>query len=188
VATDGELLERARAGDEAAFTALVDRHHRSLTRVAGTFVGSASAEDVAQETWLAVLRGIDRFEGRSSFRTWLFAILANRARTSAVREVRREPAVDPSRFGDDGAWSEPPTPWTDAVDSRLDAAALAPFVLKAIEELPPAQREVITLRDVEGVSAADAATVLSVSEGNQRVLLHRARAKVRAAVEREVTA
>jgi RNA polymerase sigma-70 factor (ECF subfamily) len=187
LASDGELLEQARAGDEKAFSTLVARHHTALVRVASTFVRSrAEAEDVAQDTWLGVLRGLQRFEGRSSFRTWLFAILGNRARTTAYKERRAGPAVDPDRFGADGAWSEPPQPWTDDVDARLDAAALAPLVRAAIDELPDAQRQVITLRDVEGVDSATVRRLLGVSEGNQRVLLHRARSKVRASVEREV--
>lgn len=186
----------ARAGDETAFEALVDRHHGALVRVAATFVRSrAEADDVAQDTWVGALRGLDRFEGRASFRTWLFSILANRARTTAYRERRTGPAVDPERFGADGGWVDPPAPWsrlpasseTDAIDDRLDAAALAPLVHQAIHELPDAQRQVITLRDVEGLDAADVCDLLRISEGNQRVLLHRARSKVRSTVEREVS-
>lgn len=180
------LLAQARAGDERAFTRLIKEHHVALVRVARTFVQTrAEAEDVAQDTWLAVLRGLDKFEGRSSFRTWLFAILANRARTSAYKERRSGPAVDPDRFATDGGWSEPPAPWTDGVDDRLDAASLAPRVRAAILELPDAQQQVITLRDVEGLDAAAVCELLAISEGNQRVLLHRARSKVRATVEQE---
>jgi RNA polymerase sigma-70 factor, ECF subfamily len=188
VLSDVELLAQARAGDASAFEALVERHHASLVRVASSFVRSrAAAEDAAQDTWLGVLRGLDRFEGRSSFRTWLFAILANRARSTAYKEQRAGPAIDPERFGTDGGWIDPPEPWSDDVDARLDAAALAPRVRAAIDELPAGQREVITLRDVEGVDAADVCRMLQISEGNQRVLLHRARTKVRSTVEREVT-
>jgi RNA polymerase sigma-70 factor (ECF subfamily) len=182
------LLAQARAGDERAFAALVDQNHAALVRVARAFVSTrAEAEDVAQDTWLAVLRGLDKFEGRSSFRTWLFAILANRARTSAYKERRSGPAVDPDRFGADGGWVDPPAPWTDAVDERLDAATLAPRVRAAIIELPEAQRQVITLRDVEGLDAGAVCGLLKISEGNQRVLLHRARAKVRSTLEREMS-
>ncbi len=187
--TDGELLAQARGGDASAFEALVERHHMTLVRVATTFVRNrVEAEDVAQDTWLAVLRGLERFEGRSSFRTWLFAILANRARTTAYKARRAGPSVDPDRFGPDGGWVEPPPAWTDAVDERLDAAALAPRVRAAIDELPEAQQQVITLRDVEGLDAGAVCQLLHISEGNQRVLLHRARSKVRTALEREVAA
>jgi RNA polymerase sigma-70 factor (ECF subfamily) len=187
VVSDGELLELARAGNERAFTALVDKHHAALVRVARTFVRSRTeAEDVAQDTWVAVLRGLDRFEGRSSFRTWLFAILANRARTAGYKERRSGPTIDPDRFGTDGGWVEPPAPWTDAVDERLDAASLAPRVRAAILELPETQQQVITLRDVEGLDAAEVCRVLKISEGNQRVLLHRARSKVRTLLEQEM--
>ena len=185
--SDAELLDQARAGDERAFGELVDRHHAALVRVASTFVRSkAEAEDVAQDTWLGVLRGLHRFEGRSSFRTWLFAILGNRARTTAYQERRNAPAIDPDRFNRDGGWIDPPQPWTDDVDSRLDAAALAPHVHAAIESLPAAQKQVIVLRDVQGLEAAEVCKVLRISEGNQRVLLHRGRAKVRTAVEQEL--
>ena len=187
MATDAELLANARGGDQGAFTALVERHHGALVRVARTFVTSrAEAEDVAQDTWLAVLRGLEGFEGRSSFRTWLFAILANRARTTAYKARRAEPAVDPDRFDTAGGWVEPPRLWTDAVDDRLDAASLAPRVRAAIIELPEVQQQVITLRDVEGLDAAAVCDLLKLTEGNQRVLLHRARAKVRSAIEREM--
>jgi RNA polymerase sigma-70 factor (ECF subfamily) len=187
VVTDGELLAKARAGDEAAFEALVERHHAALVRVASSFVRNrAAAEDAAQDTWIGVLRGLHRFEGRSSFRTWLFAILTNRARTTAYKEQRSAPAVDPERFGADGAWVDPPAPWSDEVDDRLDAAALAPHVRAAIDGLPPGQREVITLRDVEGLDAPAVCRLLDITDGNQRVLLHRARANVRAAVEKEL--
>jgi RNA polymerase sigma-70 factor (ECF subfamily) len=187
VLSDAELLEKARSGEEAAFEALVERHHAALVRVASSFVRNrAAAEDAAQDTWLGVLRGLHRFEGRSSFRTWLFAILANRARTTAYKEQRNAPAVDPDRFGADGGWIDPPQPWSDEVDERLDAAALAPHVRLAIDRLPPGQREVITLRDVEGLDAPTVCSMLDITEGNQRVLLHRARAKVRSVVEGEV--
>jgi RNA polymerase sigma-70 factor (ECF subfamily) len=161
--------------------------------VAASFVPSAAvAEEVVQDTWLAVVRGIDRFEGRSSFRTWLFRILVNRARTTGVRERRSVPvavddhAVDPRRFASDGRWSEPPVPWPDDVDDRLAAAASAKLVRAAIARLPDGQRQVVSLRDGEGLTAAEVCDVLAISEGNQRVLLHRGRSTVRRALDEMV--
>ena len=187
VSAEAELVERLRAGDEAAFATLVREHHASLVRLAATFVGStAVAEEVAQETWLAVVRGVHRFEGRSSFKTWLFHILANRARTVAGRERRAEPVGDEEvleRFDARGHWAEPPVAWSDRVDDRITAQQLVPAVREALSSLPATQRQVLVLRDVEGISAHEVAGLLGVSDGNQRVLLHRARSKVRAALE-----
>ncbi len=190
--SDDELAQRLRSGDESAFAELVDAYHPSLVRVAMGFVRSrAVAEEVAQDTWVAVLRGIDRFEGRSSLKTWIFTILANRARSTGVREQRTVPVdvgdsstVDGRRFDDGGAWSDPPAPWTDAIEDQIEAAKLAELALAAIAELPESQRAVVTLRDVEGLSSKEACDVLDISEANQRVLLHRGRARVRAALER----
>jgi RNA polymerase sigma-70 factor (ECF subfamily) len=191
-AADTELLERLHAGEEAAFVELVERFHTRLARFAITFVGDwSAAEDVVQETWLAVLRGIERFEGRSSLQTWLFSICANRARSAYGRQARTvsldaaAPTVDPSRFGLDRAWVDPPDPWGD-IDARLDVDALLPLVQAAIEDLPEQQRQVVTLRDLEGLSSKDVCAVLSISEGNQRVLLHRGRARLRRALEDKV--
>ena len=190
---EGELLRRLRAGDEAAFASLVDRYHAPLIRVALTFVSSrAVAEEVVQDTWLGVLRGVDRFEGRSSLQTWLYRILVNRARTTGVREHRSlpladtEPAVDPGRFAPDGTWASPPEHWSDEVDERLSAPALAARIRTLVEQLPVGQRQVVTLRDVEGLSSAEVCEILGISEGNQRVLLHRGRSRVRAVVEEEM--
>jgi RNA polymerase sigma-70 factor, ECF subfamily len=191
---DAALLDRLRAGDEAAFMELVERHHAALVRLAQSFVSSrAVAEDVAQETWLGVLNGIDRFEGRSSLKTWIFRILVNRAKTRGERESRSvpfsslakadEPSVDPDRFIDAGAWSTPPRPWEGEPVERLLAGEARGVIDAAIAELPSAQRQVITLRDIEGLDAAEVAGVLDITDGNQRVLLHRARAKVRQALE-----
>lgn len=184
-----ELLERLLAGDEQAFASLVDGYHNRLVRFAVTFVNDwAAAEDVAQETWVAVLRGIERFEGRSTLQAWLFGICANRARSAYAKQSRTVPlksderTVEAERFTADGAWSEPPDPWA-AVDARLDAEALLPLVRAAIDELPDAQRQVVTLRDVEGLTSKDVCQVLDISEINQRVLLHRGRARVRRALE-----
>lgn len=190
---DAELLDRLRAGDEEAFATLVDRYHTSLRRLAASFVPAAVAEEVVQDTWLAVVNGIGRFEGRSSLKTWLFRILVNRARTTGRKERRAqatalpaEPAVDPGRFGPDGRWADPPAPWTDEADNRLQAAELANRVRELMEALPAAQRQIVTLRDLEGLTAADACEVMGISEANQRVLLHRGRSRLRALLEREL--
>jgi RNA polymerase sigma-70 factor (ECF subfamily) len=184
-----DLVRRLQAGDESAFVEIVEAYHPRLLRFATGLVGTReAAEDVVQDTWLAVIRGVERFEGRASLQTWLFQICANRARTAWGRQQRTQPVdlsgptVDPSRFGADRAWVAPPTPWDD-VDDRLAADAMVPLVRTAIEELPDLQRQVVTLRDVEGLTSKDVCAVLSISEANQRVLLHRGRAKVRRALE-----
>ena len=186
VGDDAALVAKLQAGDEAAFAMLVRAHHASLVRLATTIVGSrALADEVVQDTWLAVVRGVDRFEGRSSLRTWLFRILVNRARTTAGKERRVETGldVDSDRFDATGVWSAPPVPWSDQVDDRLVAEQLAPMARTAIEMLPDLQRQVLVLRDVEGLPASDVAELLGVTDGNQRVLLHRARARVRSELE-----
>src|SRR5579862_4495055 len=159
--TDATLLARLRDGDEQAFTTLVERYHSSMLRLALTFVSSrAIAEEVVQDTWLAVLRGLGRFEERSSLRTWLFTILVNRARSTGVREARSVPvadagpAVDASRFGPSGAWAEPPEQWIEEAENRIDAAKLAELLRGGLDVLPARQREVVLLRDVEGLSGA----------------------------------
>ncbi len=189
---DRRTLAALRAGDEQAFAELVRRYQSPLLRVAMSYVRPRSAaEEVVQETWLGVLRGLPGFEGRSSLRTWIFRILANRARTRGVRERRSvpfsalgdgDPAVAPERFAADGSWASPP-PAGDLPDEALLTAEARALVLMAIEQLPDQQRAVITLRDVEGWSAAEVRDALDLSEGNERVLLHRARARVRAALE-----
>jgi RNA polymerase sigma-70 factor (ECF subfamily) len=192
---DAPLLDALRAGDERAFAALVDKYGPSLLRLAQLYVSSrAVAEEVVQETWLAVLTGIERFEGRSSLKTWLFRILTNKAKTRGQREGRTLPfsslasdgdedqtAVAVERFARGGAWATPPR---GVPEERLLAGETRARVEQAISALPPNQRAVITLRDVEGLSAEEACNVLGISETNQRVLLHRARAKVRTALER----
>jgi RNA polymerase sigma-70 factor (ECF subfamily) len=197
---DAGLLEGLRAGDERAFAELVAKYGPSLLRLAQLFVSSrAVAEEVVAETWLAVYTGLDRFEGRSSLKTWLFRILTNKAKTRGQRESRTVPfsalaadgdegetAVDVDRFfGPDsrhpGGWVAPPR---GVPEERLLAAEARATIESAIAALPPNQRAVITLRDVEGLSAEEACNVLGLSETNQRVLLHRARSKVRAAFER----
>ena len=197
-ASEARLLQALRDRDEEAFVELVDRLGPSMLRVARAYVPTrAVAEEVVQEAWLAVLTGLDRFEGRSSLRTWIFQIVANKAKTRAVREGRTlpfsslggddEPAVDPARFTDEGggkgAWIAPPRSLDGIPEERLLAREARDAVAAAITSLPPAQRALIALRDVEGMRAEEACAVLEVSEGNQRVLLHRARSKVRAALE-----
>ena len=193
-AGDAELVERLRAGDEEAFMELIRALSPSLLRVARMYVPTAAlAEDVVQETWLAVLNGIDRFEGRSSLKTWIFRILTNTAKTRGERERRSvpfsaldadeggfEPAVERSRFTGSGHWAVLPRAWPE---DRLLAKETRLVIERAIERLPPTQRTVITLRDVEGWTADEVRNALELSETNQRVLLHRARAKVGSALE-----
>jgi len=187
------LLKRLRAGDEEAFDALVARHDAALRRVARTFVRTSSAaDDVVQETWLGVIHGLDGFEGRSSLRTWIFSILANRARTRAARDARSvpfsaiededRPAVEPAAFSADGRWTSAPPRLDYDPETQLLSAELRERLLDVVEELPPAQRSVITLRDLLGIPAEDVCVLLELSEGNQRVLLHRARSRVRTAL------
>lgn len=183
-----------RAGDEAAFAALVEREHAVLRRLARSFVATdAVADEVVQETWLAVIEGIDRFEGRSSLRTWIHRILVNIARRHGVREHRSVPASSigggpawpSSDFEADGEWAGHwvvgPAPW-DGPAERAVAAETMAVVAATINDLPPVQRAVITLRDVEGWPPDEVCDVLDLTPGNQRVLLHRARGRVRAAL------
>ena len=198
---DTRVVRALKAGDESAFERLMREYHAALLRVAQIYVSTlAVAEEVVQETWLAVLNGIDRFEGRSSLKTWIFRILTNIAKTRAVRESRTipfsalqrpdvvpEPAVDPDRFRDaedphwPGHWASPPQPW--GPEERLLGAETREVIERAIEALPAAQRAVISLRDIEGWGSEDVCNALDVTETNQRVLLHRARSKVRRALE-----
>jgi RNA polymerase sigma-70 factor, ECF subfamily len=190
---DAELLRQLRAGDEQAFVALVERYNGSMLRLAASFVPSrAVAEEVVQDTWLAVLRGLSAFQGRSSLRTWMFTILVNRARTTGTREQRTipvadtGPVVDAARFGPDGAWSAPPEHWIEEAEDRIEAEKLAVLLKALVDGLPGRQREVVLLRDVEGMSSAEVCQVLAISEANQRVLLHRGRGKLRQALESEL--
>jgi RNA polymerase sigma-70 factor (ECF subfamily) len=186
---DAGLVERLRGGDESAFAELVRRYQARLLRLAEATVGShAVAEEACQETWLAVVRGLERFEGRSSFRTWLYRILLNRARTTAGREQRAGRPDDEvvERFDASGAWAEPPVPWPDRVDDRLVAEHLSRRVHDLLPMLPEQQRQVVTLRDIEGFDAAEVTGLLGISDGNQRVLLHRGRAKLRALLANEI--
>jgi RNA polymerase sigma-70 factor (ECF subfamily) len=186
---ESALLAALRAGDERAFMLLVQEYTPGMRRLALSFVRTpALADDVVSEAWLGVLKGLDRFEGRSSLKTWIYRIVANVARTRAVKEARSapfssfatdaEPSVDPDRFVTDGHWASAPEPWRAVLDTEARAVIDA-----AIASLPDQQREVIELRDVAGWSSDEVCNVLDVSETNQRVLLHRARSKVRAALE-----
>lgn len=190
---DASLLRRLRGGDEQAFADLVERYHPAMFRLARSFVPSqAVAEEVVQDTWLALLRGLDRFEERSSLRTWLFTILVNRARTTGAREARSVPvadagpAVDASRFGPSGAWAVPPEHWVEEAENRVDAVKLSQLLRAGIERLPARQREVVLLRDVEGLTSTEVCQVLAISEANQRVLLHRGRSRLRRVLESEL--
>lgn len=198
-APDGEttLVSRLLAGDEAAFSSLVSRYHASMVGVARRFgCDPGVAEEVAQETWLAVLEGLLRFEGRSALTTWIFGILVNRAKTRAARESRiaqfahvgetagnGEPAPDDERFTAQGRWAAPPRPWNATPEALLLRAEVRSLVERALVELPPVQQAVVRLRDVEGFSPPEVCNILEISETNQRVLLHRGRAKIRRALE-----
>lgn len=200
---DVRQIEALRRGDEAAFATLVDAYHPSLVRLAMSYVHDrAVAEEVAQETWVGVLRGLERFEGRSSLKTWIFRILVNTAKTRAVREGRtvpfsslpeldgeeHEPTVDPDRFvspdqsSGHGHWAASPQSWESIPEDRLLALETREYIQQAIAMLPSNQQVVITLRDIEGWDSADTCQFLGISEANQRVLLHRARGKVRQAL------
>jgi RNA polymerase sigma-70 factor, ECF subfamily len=200
---EAALIRRLRDGDERAFEALVEQHYSTMLAVARTYVRTrAVAEEVVQEAWLGVLKGLERFEGRSSLKTWIMRIVANTAMTRGAREARSVPfstlapegeeaAVEPERFrgpddGFPGHWRGYPADWQSLPDEALLGQETRRVIMRAIEELPEAQRAVITLRDVTGCSAEEVCSVLDVSEGNQRVLLHRARSRVRSALERHL--
>lgn len=199
---EATLLSRLRSGDEVLFRDVVVQLTPILTRLARSYTPTtAAAQDAVQDTWLVVLDKLDAFEGRSSLKTWICGILVNKARRSGLSERRtlpfssawredRLPAVDADRFhgsasaGPPGTWASPPVRWDLLPEEHVDAAELRRVIDTAIGELPTRQREVITARDVLGMDAEEAAEVLGLSTGNQRVLLHRARSKVRAALER----
>lgn len=197
---DVRLVAALRAGDEAAFASLIDRYYDTMLQVARLHVPTReAAEDVVQETFLGVIRGIDRFEARSSVRTWMFRILVNQAKTRGERERRTQPfssfeceldadmpALDADRFQLDGRWAgfwcAPPSA-QHLPEARVLAAEAGDRLVAAIDALPPAQRTVMTMRDVHGFSAAEVCDLLDLTQGNQRVLLHRARSKARANLE-----
>lgn len=200
---DTNLLAAIRDGDESAFVALVERYHASLQRLARMYVDASAVDDVVQDTWIGVLHGLVSFEGRAAFKTWLFRILVNRARTRAVRNARtipmsslveeeteaQEHAVDPARFRPasdryPGHWLPLSKPSAeDLPEERLLAGELDSVVRGALEKLPPAQAEVVRLRDVEGLPSEDVCQLLNLTEGNQRVLLHRGRSRIRSTLE-----
>jgi RNA polymerase sigma-70 factor, ECF subfamily len=200
---DARLVDGLRAGDEAAFAAVMREYGAGMLRIAQMYVSSrAVAEEVVQEAWLGVLKGIGRFEGRSSLKTWLFRIVANTAKTRGIREARSlpfsalgegsagEPAVDPDRFLGDGErfpghWAAPPQSW--APEGKLLAQETLAVIEREIERLPPVQAAVITMRDVQGFTSEEVCNALDLSETNQRVLLHRARSRVRRALEEYLT-
>jgi len=202
-ADDDALVPALRAGDEAAFCWLIDTYSAHLHRLARSFVAShAAAEEVVQETWLGVIRGIGGFGQRSSLRTWICRILVNQARRRGARDHRALPASAlagehepvaplesflPEGHAWAGHWASTPPRWDDVPGERLESEETLDVVRRAIEALPPLPRQVIVLRDVEGWSAADVAELLGISDGNQRVLLHRARARVRRAVDAHLT-
>jgi RNA polymerase sigma-70 factor (ECF subfamily) len=196
---DAALVGRLRSGDEATFRALVRSQHRALLRVAMAFVESqAAAEEIVQDTWLAVIAGLDAFEGRSSLRTWIGRILVNRAKTRGVRDRRSVPfsalsddedgPVEQERFAPSGFWCDPPVrvrfPPDDAPEALLLRKEARAHIERELEALPAAQRTVVTLRDLEDWSSEEVCNVLEVSETNQRVLLHRGRTRLRASLER----
>jgi len=195
---DAALVARLRAGDEAAFRSLVKEQHRALVRVAFAFVGSeAAAEETVQDAWLAVIAGLDEFEGRSSLRTWIGRIVVNRAKTRGVKDRRSLPfsalspaedgPVEPERFSPAGFWSAPPCQWqapAEAPETLVLRKEARAHIERELASLPAPQRTVVTLRDLEGWSSEEVCNVLEVSETNQRVLLHRGRARLRAALER----
>jgi len=200
---DTELVNALREGNEDAFVTLMERYHAPMLRLASMYVSKGMAEEVVQDAWLGVLKGIHRFEARSSLKTWIFRILMNRTKTRAHREGRSipfsslgdpaaepaEPSVDPDRFLDandprwPNHWRTPPQSWGESPEDRLLSQETLTYLQQAVDALPPSQREVITLRDMEECTSAEVCDILSISDANQRVLLHRARSKVRRALE-----
>jgi RNA polymerase sigma-70 factor, ECF subfamily len=200
---DVDLVAALREGDEGAFVTLMGRYHAPMLRLASMYVSKGVAEEVVQDAWLGVLKGIRSFQARSSLKTWIFRILVNRTKTRAQREGRSipfsalwdpaaepaEPAVDPDRFLDashpqwPNHWRTPPQSWGESPEDRLLAKETQAYIRQTIDTLPPSQREVITLRDINECTPAEVCDILSISDANQRVLLHRARSKVRLALE-----
>jgi RNA polymerase sigma-70 factor, ECF subfamily len=201
---DADLVNALRDGSEAAFIALLDRYYIPMLRVASMYVPHGIAEDIVQEAWLGVLKGVDRFEGRSSFKTWIFRILVNLAKTRGRREARSvpfsslwdpaedrgDPAVDPARFLDarhpqwPHHWVSPPQNWGQSPEDLVLSREGRAYIDRAIETLPPSQREVISLRDIQGWTSKEVCALLGITPANERVLLHRARSRVRGVLER----
>jgi RNA polymerase sigma-70 factor (ECF subfamily) len=200
---DSQLVPRLRAGDGQAFRQLVAAYHAKMVRVAQSYVRSpAVAEEVVQDTWLAVMKGIDGFEGRAALKTWIFRILANQARSRGQREQRTvplsslagelddgRPSVPADRFAGPagrGMWAQPPERWSDQPEGMVLSGATFALVSATVQKLPEYQQRVFVLRDMEGWSSSEVQAVLEISDVNQRVLLHRARSRVRAALEAEM--
>jgi RNA polymerase sigma-70 factor, ECF subfamily len=197
---DDELIPRLLAREGRAFEIILDAWSPSLLRLARVYVRSdALAEEVVQESWQAVVTGLARFERRSSLKTWVFTMLANRARTRAVREARTVPmsalgsgsdgsTLDPERFASGGGWLQRPTSWeVHSPESLLLAIEGARVIEETLAAIPPMQRAAVVLRDIEGVSSAEACNLLDISESNQRVLLHRGRSRLRSALSKHLT-
>jgi RNA polymerase sigma-70 factor (ECF subfamily) len=196
--SDSALVAKLRAGDEGAFEQLLQLYHRNMVGVARHYVRSPDiAEEVVQDTWLAVIEGLNSFEGRSSLKGWIYAIVANKARTRGVRDGRvksfseltidgelGDPAIDPERFNPDGFWRTPPFDWNAITPEReVSDRQLLDLAREGLDKLPESQRAAIILRDIEGLSAEQACNILGISETNYRVLLHRGRTKLRAHME-----
>jgi RNA polymerase sigma-70 factor (ECF subfamily) len=202
-AGEQQVVDCLRRGEESAFVSLISRYHTLMVRVAMMYVADqATAEEIVQDTWIGVLEGIDRFEGRSSIKTWIFKILTNKARTRGAQENRGlaflsletiegtdEPAVDPERFrpADDpqmpDSWANPPIPWAGAPEAHALNQEILRTLRDAIDTLPPRQRSILLLHDIEGWASHEICNVFNLTETNHRVLLHRARSKVRQALE-----
>jgi len=203
VTSDSDTVDALRAGDEDTFRAVITELNPGLTRLASTYVSQALAEEVVQETWAAVIKSIDRFEQRSSLKTWIYRIMLNKVRTLAPREAKILPfaamgrttdghhqSVDPDRLmaqGAPGHWTTPPPEWQRLPADQLEAQETLQTIGNAIKKLPPAQQEVVTLRDVQGWTADEVCNTLGISSVNQRVLLHRGRAALRTILEEYFT-
>lgn len=188
------LIAALKRGDEAAFRQLFAEQQKSMLAFARTFLRDpAAVEEAVQDTWLALISGISKFEERSSLKSWTFAVLANIARTKAKRNGRtvsftemgyNDPAVDPDRFSGDGSWLSPPGRWSEINPERIvGGRQMLAHALSVLETLPPNQRAVVTLRDIEGLSPEETCSILNVSEANHRILLHRGRSRIRGALE-----
>jgi len=198
-AEEQDLIRRILAGEEAAFVQLVQQYNGSMIRIAMSFVSStAVANEVVQEAWMGVLAGLEKFEGRSTLKTWIFRILTNRAKTRGVREGRTVPfsalareedgqPLEPERFTSRGRWATPPAPWgVTTPEALLEQKQAMAALVEAVDQLPANQRAVVTLRDIDGWESADVCNALDISETNQRVLLHRGRTRLRRTLEKHL--
>lgn len=191
--SDKELIPKLLAGDNVAYTQVVGAYHGLMIHLAKAIVGEAIADEVAQESWVSVMRALPKFEGRSSLKTWILRIVSNTAKSRLRHESRtvsldggqeEQPIVDPARFKTNGHWSHPPPMWhADTPDAMLASAELRDCIHTALSALPPMQRAAITLRDMQGMGMEMICKVLEVSESNGRVLLHRARSSIQQAID-----